>query len=412
MNLETQIRPELWAAIANSYQTENYTHAIKDAMAFVTDALRDKTGLDGDGQELVGKALGFSVGKPPRIQVNKLETETERNIQNGLQQVLRGMYLLIRNPRSHQRLEDTQKTADTIILFIDYILALLGRSTQSFTIQDFLDRVTDEYFVQKNEYVEELINTIPIRKQFDTLIEVYREKSWRQSDNFKLVIQAILKELDDSKVKDFLAVVSEELQFADRDSEVSLIIKILPSNLWPQLSRIARLRAENMLIKSLEEAWYLPDEDKTNNSPSTWISEIAEYFSLRDELNNILLSKLYRNDFDHQNFIGKYIMGMGALQRIFTEEDDIEIYVDAISMCVERGNKFMKDSLVRWLKYGEVPEKWVTNFSSRLKELTNPEKPECNLPDGSPFLGKFKPSSNSAKPQVETSLEPGEEIPF
>jgi hypothetical protein len=65
MNLETQIKPELWEAIATSYQARNYTHAIKDAMSVITDTLRDKSGLDGDGDPLVGKALGFSDGKPP-----------------------------------------------------------------------------------------------------------------------------------------------------------------------------------------------------------------------------------------------------------------------------------------------------------------------------------------------------------
>lgn len=95
-------------------------------MSFLTDVLRDKSGLDSDGRELVGAALGAGKGKLPRVQVNKLQTETERNIQMGLQELLKGMYSLVRNPRSHERVEDTKKTADTVILFLDYLLEFLG----------------------------------------------------------------------------------------------------------------------------------------------------------------------------------------------------------------------------------------------------------------------------------------------
>jgi uncharacterized protein (TIGR02391 family) len=124
-NIETQINPEFWLAIANSYQAENYTDAIKDAMSVVTETLRDKSGLDGDGTELVGKALGFGKDNSPRIRINKLQTETEKNIQIGLQEILRGLYSLVRNPRIHEKVDDSKKTADTIITFIDYLLGFL-----------------------------------------------------------------------------------------------------------------------------------------------------------------------------------------------------------------------------------------------------------------------------------------------
>ena len=135
MNLETQIRPQLWGAIANSYRSENYTGAIKDAMVVVTETLRDKSGLTNDGRDLVGGALGFSKDKPPRIKVNKLQAETERDMQIGRQELLKGLYAVVSNPRSHEIYNYSQKTADAIIFFIDYILGFLGESQQSFTIE-------------------------------------------------------------------------------------------------------------------------------------------------------------------------------------------------------------------------------------------------------------------------------------
>ena len=89
----------------------------------------NKTGLDGDGQDLVGKALGFSKSKPPLLAVNKLQTETERSVQTGLLETLEADYSLIRNPRSHERYEDDKKTADAVIFLSTTCSAFLASST-------------------------------------------------------------------------------------------------------------------------------------------------------------------------------------------------------------------------------------------------------------------------------------------
>ena len=85
MNLKTHISQQLWLAISNTYESENYSHAILDAAHYLSDVLREKTGVDGDGQSLVGKALG---GQAPILRINKLQTESERNTQKGLEQIL------------------------------------------------------------------------------------------------------------------------------------------------------------------------------------------------------------------------------------------------------------------------------------------------------------------------------------
>ena len=107
MNLRTQIRPELWQSVASTYSAENYSHAVLDAMHHLSDVLRDKSGLDGDGTTLVGQALG---GSSPRIMITRMQTETEKNVQSGIQQILRGLYQGVRNPRSHEQAEDDKKT--------------------------------------------------------------------------------------------------------------------------------------------------------------------------------------------------------------------------------------------------------------------------------------------------------------
>lgn len=103
MNLKTQIKDELWLAISNSYEAENYRNAILDAMQYLSDLLREKSGLDSDGAKLVGDALGTS---NPKIKINKYQTQSEIDEHKGILQILTGLYMGIRNPRSHEKTTD------------------------------------------------------------------------------------------------------------------------------------------------------------------------------------------------------------------------------------------------------------------------------------------------------------------
>jgi len=109
MNLRTEISQKLWEAIERSYEAENYAHAVLDAIHYLTTVLRERSGADGDGAALVGQALG---GDAPKLRVNALQSESDRNVQKGLEQLLRGIYLAIRNPRSHEQFNETQVDAD------------------------------------------------------------------------------------------------------------------------------------------------------------------------------------------------------------------------------------------------------------------------------------------------------------
>jgi uncharacterized protein (TIGR02391 family) len=226
MNLETQIKPELWDAVKSSYQAANYTHAIRDAMAVVTATLRDRSGLDIDGEALVGSAFGFKNYKPPLIKIHALQTQTEKDIQRGLMRVLQGMYALVRNPRSHEKLDDSQETADSIIIFINYLIGLMGGSQQSFTLQDFIQTVHDSFFVKTTQYADEIVGTIPDRKRLDVLIELYRAKQWKVGPNIRVVFNPIILKLSDNEINEFLLVVYDDLKTARNASEVSLIISI------------------------------------------------------------------------------------------------------------------------------------------------------------------------------------------
>ena len=200
MNLQTQIKPELWAAIASTYEAGNYSHAILDAVHYMTDVIREKVDSDADGVALVGRALG---GDSPLLRINRLQTDTEKNEQRGIEDILRGMYRAIRNPRSHEQIEDDQITADAIIVFVSYLLGILDKSKEPYTTDIFLKRVFDPDFVESRQYADLLVEEIPKGKRFDTLVEVYRRKLEGSGESISLVVQALFQRLSQSQTDGF-----------------------------------------------------------------------------------------------------------------------------------------------------------------------------------------------------------------
>src|SRR4051794_10855132 len=100
--------------------------AILDGRHFLGQLIRDRSGLDGDGQSLVGSAFG---GANPLLKVNQLQTDSDWNLQRGVEALLRGLYQAIRNPRSHAKFSDTQEDAQALLLFINYLIGIIDRIT-------------------------------------------------------------------------------------------------------------------------------------------------------------------------------------------------------------------------------------------------------------------------------------------
>jgi uncharacterized protein (TIGR02391 family) len=81
------------------YLQENYFHAVFEAAKSLSDKVRVKTGLKDDGAKLFDKA--FSINNP-FLALNALETESEKNQQNGLKEMLKGITYMVRNVTAHE----------------------------------------------------------------------------------------------------------------------------------------------------------------------------------------------------------------------------------------------------------------------------------------------------------------------
>lgn len=78
---------------------ENYFHAVFEATKGVVDRLREKTGLTGDGSEIIDQA--FSI-KKPMVAINTLRTESEQSEHKGFANLIKGAFGFIRNPLAHE----------------------------------------------------------------------------------------------------------------------------------------------------------------------------------------------------------------------------------------------------------------------------------------------------------------------
>jgi uncharacterized protein (TIGR02391 family) len=71
---------------------DNYFHAVLEATKGLFERLRERTGLQVDGGELVDRALGIPKGGGiPSIAFNSLRTESERSEQKGLVNLFKGV---------------------------------------------------------------------------------------------------------------------------------------------------------------------------------------------------------------------------------------------------------------------------------------------------------------------------------
>jgi uncharacterized protein (TIGR02391 family) len=290
MDLKTGLDEHLWAAIETSYESRNYTGAILDAIYYLGDIIREKAGLQSDGVALVGQALG---GKSPKLKVNKLQTESDRNIQKGTENLLLGLYQGIRNPRSHGKHVDTKEDADAIVLFINYLLKIIGGAKGTFSKSEFLDRVFDPSFVERKRYAELLVGRIPPKQRLDIMIEVYRRKEEGELTKLALFSNALIAKLGEDEISMLAEVVSEELNLTDDNESVRFSIRMFPIEFWARLDESARLRSENRFLKSLTEGEYISSSNKCiKGALGTWCSDYLKIFLMKDDCIKAILRKL------------------------------------------------------------------------------------------------------------------------
>lgn len=271
MTIRNEIDIELWEAIQKNYDSENYTGAILDAVFRLTDTIRNKTGLEGDGVGLIGQAFG---GDDPRIKLNKLQTDSEKDIQRGIQEILRGIYTGIRNPRSHDAMVDDKFSADSIIIFLNYLLKLIDQSKSRFSEKEFLSRVFDPYYVKSEEYSNLLVQDIPKRQRANIAIQTILNRHEGDIHALAYFLDALFEQLDTLELSRVYKVVSDELKTTILDVDIRYIIHICPAKYWKRIEPLVRMRIESILYEDFSKASYNAEKRQCgrHGALATWIT--------------------------------------------------------------------------------------------------------------------------------------------
>ena len=123
-----RIHPEVHKYCGRECLEEDYFHAVVEAYKGLAERIRGKTGLTGDGVQLIKTALGRPTNGIPKLAFNTLRTTTEQNEHDGFLDLLIGCTKLYRNPMSHtpkvKWSRDSDDVADglTLISMLHYRL--------------------------------------------------------------------------------------------------------------------------------------------------------------------------------------------------------------------------------------------------------------------------------------------------
>jgi uncharacterized protein (TIGR02391 family) len=304
MNLETKLESRLWEAVRVSAEARQFTNAVLDGIHFLSDVIRERSGLEGDGASLVGQAFG---GASPKLKVNRLQTESEQNVQRGVEALLRGVYQAIRNPRSHGVSQDDERDATAILLFLDYLLRIVDESKSPFSLPSIVTRVLDAGFVPSARYADLLVEEIPAGKRLLVCREIFVGRSGADSTKLKHFFTSILPKLTPEDRADIAQLVSEELRQSDDDDLIRFVLGAFPSEFWLELSEIARLRSEHKMIQSVATGRHDSKSGKIKAGVfGTWLTLILKEMTLKTELWTAIGKKLRSTDVAEQNYAFEY----------------------------------------------------------------------------------------------------------
>ncbi|GAA1351694.1 TIGR02391 family protein [Falsarthrobacter nasiphocae] len=99
--LRRKTHPEVLRYCSVEVLKKAHFHACLEAVKSIFERLRKTTGAQGDGAALVDAALALGKTGVPVLAINELGTQTERDEQTGVANLIKGLGGLYRNPTAH-----------------------------------------------------------------------------------------------------------------------------------------------------------------------------------------------------------------------------------------------------------------------------------------------------------------------
>lgn len=356
MALQESLEANLWNAVRDHYETQQFDHAVLDAMRLLTAALRSRTGLHTDGAALVGQALG---GNPPPVRLNAYRTASEVDEQRGYEQIVRGLYTGVRNPRTHDNWADSQRDADAIIGFIDLVIRRINAAHMHFDVDAYKARVFDPLFVESLEYAQLIVSEIPTTELPTVFESVFADRAAADPKRLVLFFRALLQRMTDQHREEAARVVSESLRLARTHTDFIAIIRFLRPGMWPLLAPDARARTEASVIASISEGKRDAFAGTTTGGGlGTWANTFGRHFDRRHDLIEAI-RRLLHIDWYTQNYVGQYFMS--SIPSLVDTTEQREAICEGIAYAAfDNDARVLRSRLLE--AYPRYPDEWKNDL--------------------------------------------------
>ena len=118
------IHREILPYCEEEWLKENYFHAILEITKSVAQRLRNISGYNSDGAELIDDCFALGKENKPMLAFNLLQTPNDESEHKGFANFCKGFFSMYRNPKAHiaKILEDTQLTEMSEVLVVATII--------------------------------------------------------------------------------------------------------------------------------------------------------------------------------------------------------------------------------------------------------------------------------------------------
>ena len=374
MEMKEILREDLWKTIKMHYQKEDYTESLRDAMFLIKDILQEKSGFtDKDNTGLVEACL---LGKNPVIKLNKLESDSEKDFQSGIGFALKGLCMHLRNPMSHERVEYGKDDADSILIYINYLLKQIDKSSGRKLIDDWMSFLCQPEFTNTEEYAKELIKELPAKQRYDLLLGLYKSREHLQQNSVNYFIGELVEKLSVSEKSAFIEYLNQDLKDCLGNYALSMFFHFFAGYFYDDLKKIVKLHIEDIVLRGIKNG-QLDDKKNVNQEIAciaTWTGDCIDKFSNSQKIYEELLRKKLGDVPAEKNYVNKFFLGKLSLYN----ENNMKKLGDIIKKEISCGISSVYNYVTQYYNKELREKSKVYNFFKN--EIDKYERGEHDLP--------------------------------
>lgn len=304
MEIKDYIRDDIWKAIEQHYCACDYTEALRDASFLLKDILQAKSGeYDKDNTKLVEAVL---LGQNPILKINNFSTRTERDMQSGVAFGIKGIFMHVRNPISHEKILYDKKDADAILLYIDYLVRQVDKSYGVTLIDEWLPLLEDDSFTSTEEYAEELIKELPKKRTYELLEAIYENRLTITKYKTLHFLRRVIGRLTSDEREAFIGKLNIDLAQTHGGNELSMFFHFFGEYFYKDLKKVVKLRIEDVVLQGIKSATYNGNSSAGKNAAvATWAADFIENFETKEKCVKAIRDKIFESE-EEQKYVLKF----------------------------------------------------------------------------------------------------------